>query len=304
MSRWFTSDLHFGHSNIIRYYGRPYSDLDTMSAAVLEAVNPHPGGGSMVAARSVTSGQTVSLPTSPGPFSPRPSVRRLISPTDTFSAPPGEISTMTTTLISARTVPALAAAIVCTNQFERDLVAACGVRVGAAVEVDLARLTGADTALANRLGDYWARCNELWDRFADGEVGLDAVDVRRLLRSAAQTDSRKGRLDLNAEMKALIGLSVVGPLVKELLGSEPDFASISARGASVGLSIEAQGDMHVVRFALPARRPWTSELGGVASRGEWERGFTMRVSHAPWRDRRVRRFVSLQVHATETWARP
>ena len=211
---------------------------------------------------------------------------------------------MTTTLISARTVPALAAAIVCTNQTERDLVAACGVRVGAAVEVDLPRLAAADAQLAARLGDYWSRCIDLWDRFSDGEVGLDAVDVRRVLRSAAQTDSRKGRLDLNAEMNALIALSDVGPLVKELLGSEPDFDSIRTRGAAIGPSFDKQGDMHVVRFALPARRPWVNELGGVASRGEWERGFTMRISHAPWRDRRVRRFVSLQIHATETWSRP
>lgn len=211
---------------------------------------------------------------------------------------------MTTTLISSRTVPALAAAIVCTNQTERELVSACGVRVGAAVEVDLDRLRAADAALADRLADYWNRCNELWDRFAEGEVGLDAIDVRRLLRSAAQTDSRAGRLDLNAEMKALIGLAVVGPLVKELLGANPDFQSITKRGESVGLTVEVQGDMRVVRFALPARRPWPAELGGVASRGEWERGFTMRVSHAPWRDRRVRRLVSLQIHATETWARP
>ena len=105
-------------------------------------------------------------------------------------------------------------------------------------------------------------------------------------------------------MKALIALPVVGPLVKELLGTNPDFASIETRGASAGMTVELQGDMHVIRFALPARRPWVNELGGVASRGEWERGFTLRVSHAPWRDRRVRRLVSVQIHATETWARP
>ena len=211
---------------------------------------------------------------------------------------------MTMTLISTRTVPALAAAIVCTNPIERDLVAAHGVRVGAAVEVDLLRLAMVDLHLASRLEDYWSRCIDLWDRFSEGAIGLNAVDVRRLLRSVAQTDSSKGRLDLNAEMNALIGLSEVGPLVKELLGSDPDFESIKVRGATIGLTIEFQGAMHVVRFALPARRPWANELGGVASRGEWERGFTLRVSHAPWRDRRVRRFVSLQIHATETWARP
>jgi calcineurin-like phosphoesterase family protein len=30
VTRWFTSDLHFGHANIIRYSGRPYADVDEM----------------------------------------------------------------------------------------------------------------------------------------------------------------------------------------------------------------------------------------------------------------------------------
>jgi calcineurin-like phosphoesterase family protein len=30
MTRWFTSDLHFGHANIIRYCQRPYADVDAM----------------------------------------------------------------------------------------------------------------------------------------------------------------------------------------------------------------------------------------------------------------------------------
>jgi hypothetical protein len=213
-------------------------------------------------------------------------------------------TTSTTTLINTRTVPALAAAIVCTEKTERDLVTSCGVRVGAAVEIDLDRVAQSNPELAACLENYWASCNELWDRFAGGDIGLDAVDVRRLLRSVAQTDSRQGRKDLNAEVDEILSLAVVGPLVKEILGSNPDFDSIVARGGSVGMSIEANADTHTVRFTLPARRPWSNELGGTASRGEWERVFTLRVSHAAWRDRRVRRLMSLHVHATETWARP
>jgi calcineurin-like phosphoesterase family protein len=30
VTRWFTSDLHFGHANIIRYCARPYADVDEM----------------------------------------------------------------------------------------------------------------------------------------------------------------------------------------------------------------------------------------------------------------------------------
>lgn len=41
--RWFTADLHFGHRNIARYTGRPFSDTDEgveqMNAAFIELWN-------------------------------------------------------------------------------------------------------------------------------------------------------------------------------------------------------------------------------------------------------------------------
>lgn len=36
MARWFTSDLHFGHSNIIRYSGRPFADTEEMNEALID----------------------------------------------------------------------------------------------------------------------------------------------------------------------------------------------------------------------------------------------------------------------------
>lgn len=36
MTTWFTSDLHFGHANIIEYSGRPFPDLDHMNRALIE----------------------------------------------------------------------------------------------------------------------------------------------------------------------------------------------------------------------------------------------------------------------------
>jgi calcineurin-like phosphoesterase family protein len=33
MSRWFTADLHLGHSNIIEYSGRPFDSVDAMNRA-------------------------------------------------------------------------------------------------------------------------------------------------------------------------------------------------------------------------------------------------------------------------------
>lgn len=45
MTVFFTSDLHFGHSNIIQYCNRPYPDVESMNAALIrnwnEVVRPN-----------------------------------------------------------------------------------------------------------------------------------------------------------------------------------------------------------------------------------------------------------------------
>lgn len=39
MTLWFTSDLHFGHANIIRYSSRPFPDAEAMNRALIERWN-------------------------------------------------------------------------------------------------------------------------------------------------------------------------------------------------------------------------------------------------------------------------
>jgi calcineurin-like phosphoesterase family protein len=39
MATWFTSDLHLGHQNIIRYCGRPFADVAAMNEALIERWN-------------------------------------------------------------------------------------------------------------------------------------------------------------------------------------------------------------------------------------------------------------------------
>jgi hypothetical protein len=200
-------------------------------------------------------------------------------------------------------VPLLAAALACRSDAERNAAASCTVSIGANTEIDLIRLARIDAALACRLAAYWESCGDMWDRFALGETGLVGLAVTRPLRHAAQTDSRAGRTDLVAEVETLCSLPVVGPLLEELLGANPDFSDILARGAEASLIIEPAGEnCSIVRFRLPARRPWPAVLGGAASRGEWEREFTLKMSWARWRDRRNRRLISLTVDGHEIWA--
>ncbi len=37
--KWFTSDTHFGHKNIIRYSNRPYRSVDEMNEALIDSIN-------------------------------------------------------------------------------------------------------------------------------------------------------------------------------------------------------------------------------------------------------------------------
>lgn len=39
MTKWFTSDLHFGHNNVIRYCNRPYKELHEMNVAMTNIWN-------------------------------------------------------------------------------------------------------------------------------------------------------------------------------------------------------------------------------------------------------------------------
>lgn len=39
MATWFTADLHLGHTNIIRYSARPFSDAEAMNRALIDGWN-------------------------------------------------------------------------------------------------------------------------------------------------------------------------------------------------------------------------------------------------------------------------
>jgi calcineurin-like phosphoesterase family protein len=48
VTRWFTSDLHLGHGNIIDYCDRPFADVDAMDRGLVERWNETVSGGDEV----------------------------------------------------------------------------------------------------------------------------------------------------------------------------------------------------------------------------------------------------------------
>jgi calcineurin-like phosphoesterase family protein len=41
MNKWFISNTHFSHTNIIRYTGRPFQSIDEMNQKLIENCNAH-----------------------------------------------------------------------------------------------------------------------------------------------------------------------------------------------------------------------------------------------------------------------
>lgn len=48
MTTWFSSDLHFGHRNIIKYCGRPFATVEEMNAALIATWNARVRPGDVV----------------------------------------------------------------------------------------------------------------------------------------------------------------------------------------------------------------------------------------------------------------
>jgi hypothetical protein len=216
---------------------------------------------------------------------------------------------------STKTDPAATTAVLSVPLFVRDLVldAAehekirhCGVTVGRRIEVDLDAVGQIDSELAERMASYWERCRAFWDSYRRGDAAGDGVLVRRVLTQAVQSDAPGGRGELGVEVDAVTALPVVGELIEELLGPDPDIESISRRGFRLGLSLRRDNKKNMLRIAvrMQARNQWPADLGGTHSSGELHRVIEMRISHAKWRDRKSRRLVEMTIWAEEIWPDP
>lgn len=179
-----------------------------------------------------------------------------------------------------------------------------GVRVGESVEASTERLEQSMTGLGRRASRYWERCRQFWDSYAANHNPGPGVQMERELVRARQSDSADGRRELTTELHALEAVAVLGALVREATGSEPQWQTMAERYEPLFVECANDGDTTRLSVRYPARDDWEDVLGGVHSRGETARVFEIEVSHAPWRDRRSRRLVGVSVHAVEIWPDP
>jgi hypothetical protein len=171
------------------------------------------------------------------------------------------------------------------------------VLVGRNLEVDLSQLGDEDTA--QRLERYWQACQV----FLAAPSG-DAVLVRRRLYSATQADTTSQRSDLTAELDWLQTNNLTRPLVTEALSTDPDWARVGLLLTPLDGTITQDGTWSTIRFRLPAATPLPDGSTQPPWRLEQRRTVQLRISHAGWRDRRVRRLVEVGVDVDELWPDP
>ena len=190
-----------------------------------------------------------------------------------------------------------------------------GRLVGLRAELDLDKLAAAtNEQIAGAVLDYHRKCLEFQEYLGARQAGYKnenrpAIQIRRPLFTAVQIDRKEGRKDLKAEMDALLEVNVLGDFVSALLDSktsEKRQPELDRLGAALDVEIQELPDNKTVAtISIPSgQHPWSAELGGAATPGEVNRTFVITTSHATWRDRRVRRLLSVEVLVDELWAHP
>lgn len=199
----------------------------------------------------------------------------------------------------AGTVPIAVLALVGLEPEVKDEVAKmAAIRFGTRVEIDLEVADMVAPGSADVLEAYWRASRRLWDALAAGAPSeVPAVLVRRTVLTARQTDTKTERHDLSDELFALTGHPQLA-LACNILDTNPDWKALEDLGTLTMASDRARLEVAVSGQHLPA------SLGGPRSRSEVARHIVLEASHAAWRDRRIRRLMSITVTVDEVWPDP
>lgn len=169
------------------------------------------------------------------------------------------------------------------------------------VEIDLAKLARLDDYLVKKAIDYYDKTSNFYNDLVSNKCDISAVETSRVISYKKQLDTNQERSDLVDEYESLIMLPIYGELIKKALKKEANWEEITSELISLGGRISRDGLNTTIEFSTPSRTNWNDALGGEYSRGEVRREFKIEISHAKWRDRRVRRIKSILVKAIEIW---
>ena len=186
------------------------------------------------------------------------------------------------------------------NEIEK--VSAFKLALGEGTEIDLELLHSQHPHLANSIARYYISALELWGTPADQLANRPYKKLKRNIYYNKMIDSKSQRTDLRLEIKLLSAIPVAGLMVKDLLSANPDTTKFESKYSALNLQLSKNKDgSSNISFTLPSNKPWPALLGGNSAPGEFERNFNLKISWAPWRDRRNRRLVELSIFATEIW---
>ena len=170
--------------------------------------------------------------------------------------------------------------------------------------LDIGALRAARPDTAAQLREFLADSRDVLRAHRDGVENAPYAVVRRTLVSVAQSDTSSGRHDLTQELRDARSIPVLGDLLEQICSSSPDFQDVIRRAAAWKCSVSEDGNLSVVKLEIGAAKGWAETWGGSFAENELRRLVTITVSHAAWRDRRVRRLVSVVVERDEIWADP
>lgn len=194
-----------------------------------------------------------------------------------------------------KTVPAVAAFIHANRDLARWENYKVGpVKLGNRVELDITAIK--DPAMRAQLWDWWCECVALYSN-PQGDVAW--FSTKRVLFNDRQITSKTNRKDLVEVFKILESIPSLNPVLQAVTQPVWDVEAIERSYDLVSFQTQNNtgvANVDVSNLVLPTM------LGGVKGVGEFSRTLNLEVANASWRDRRVRRLVSVSVECEELWA--
>ena len=171
------------------------------------------------------------------------------------------------------------------------------VPFGTTFEVSLTLLSEVEPGYSNALKEYWLKSRGFFDLLAKGELTHDYLEVHRLISYHEQNTSKNAKKDLVELLSFLNSDPNLAPIMDEITQEKPAIVSSSP----FLTSILADGDYFEYVVDIPGKSDYPVILGGQPSRAEIGRKFVFTISYATWRDRKVRRLVSVKIYSQEIW---